>query len=72
MEHNAPSDKSNLAKHLRDNVDHSFTWKFKEQKTRNRKIARKLLGAYFIATMKPSLSDKIDSDLLHLFKKGNT
>ena len=30
MEHNAPSDKSNLAKHLRDNVDHSFTWKFKE------------------------------------------
>ena len=27
MEHNTPSDKSNPAKHLNDNIDHSFTWK---------------------------------------------
>ena len=27
MEHNTLSDKSNPAKHLRDNIDHSFTWK---------------------------------------------
>ena len=26
MEHNTPSDKSNPVKHLRDNIDHSFTW----------------------------------------------
>ena len=29
----------------------------------NRKLAHKILEAYFIATMKPSLNDKIDSDL---------
>ena len=27
MEHNTLSDKSNPVKHLRDNIDHSFTWK---------------------------------------------
>ena len=71
MEHNTPSDKSNPAKHLRDNIDHSFTWKV-ICNAPNRKLARKILEAYFIATMKPSLNDKIDSDLLHLFRNGIT
>ena len=68
MEHNTPSDKSNPTKHLRDNIDHSFTWIV----ICNRKLACKLLEAYFIATMKPSLNDKLDSHLLHLFRKGIT
>ena len=71
MEQNTPSDKSNPAKLLRDNIDHSFTWKA-ICNVSNRKIARKILEAYFIATMKPSLNDKIDSDLLHLFRNGIT
>ena len=71
MEHNTPSDKWNPAKHLRDNIDHSFTWKV-ICNAPNRKLARKILEAYFIATMKPSLNDKIDSDLLHLFRNGIT
>ena len=71
MEHNTPSDKSNPAKHLRDNIDHSFTWKV-ICNAPNRKLALKILEAYFIATMKPSLNDKIDSDLLHLFRNGIT
>ena len=62
MEHNTPSNKSNPAKHLRDNIDHSFTWKV-ICNAPNRKLARKISEAYFIATMKPSLNDKIDSDL---------
>ena len=67
MEHNTPSDKSNPAKHLRDNIDHSFTWKV-ICNAPNRKLARKILEAYFIATMKPSLNDKIDSEtVLHNF-----
>ena len=69
MEHNTPSDKSNAAKHLRDNIDHSFTWKV-ICSAPNRKLTRKILEAYFIATMKPSLTDKINSDLLHLFRNG--
>ena len=71
MEHNTPSNKSNPANHLRDNIDHSFTWKVLCNAP-NRKLARKILEAYFIATMKPSLNDKIDSDLLHLFRNGIT
>ena len=71
MEHNTPNNKSNPTKHLRDNIDHSFTWKV-ICNAHNRKFARKILEAYFIATMKPSLNDQIDSDLLHLFKNGIT
>ena len=71
MEHNTPNNKSNPTKHLRDNTDHSFTWKV-ICNAHNRKLARKILEAYFIATMKPSLNDQIDSDLLHLFKNGIT
>ena len=26
MEHNTPNDNANPTKHLRDNIDHSFTW----------------------------------------------
>ena len=71
MEHNTPNDKSNPMKHLRDNTDHSFTWKV-ICNAPNRKLARKILEAYYIATMKPSLNDQINSDLLHLFKNGIT
>ena len=67
MEHNIPRNKSNPAKHLTDNIDHSFTCN-----APNRNLARKILEAYFIATMKPSVNDKIDSDLLHLFRNGIT
>ena len=71
MEHNTPSDKSNPAKHLRDNIDHSFTW-IVICNASNRKLACRLLEAYFTATMKPSLNDKLDSHLLHFFRNGIT
>ena len=71
IEHNTPSVKSNPAKDLRDNIDHSFTWKV-ICNAPNRKLAQKISEAYFNATMKPSLNDKIDSDLLHLFRSGIT
>ena len=59
MEHNTPSDKSNPEKHLRDNISHIFTCKV-ICNAPNRKLARKILEAYFIATMNPTLNDKID------------
>ena len=46
MEHNIPSVKSNPAKHLIDNIDHSFTWKV-TCNAPNRKLVRKILEAYF-------------------------
>ena len=42
MEHNTPSVKSNPVKRLRDNIDHSFSWKV-ICSAPNRKLARKIL-----------------------------
>ena len=42
MEHNTPSNKSNPAKHLRDNIDHNFTCKI-ICNAPNRKLVRKIL-----------------------------
>ena len=71
MEHNTLSNKSNPAKHLRNNIGHSFTWKVICNGP-NRKLTCKILEAYFVATMKRSLNDKIDSDLIHLFRNVKT
>ena len=71
MVHNTPSNKSSLAKHLRDNNDHSFPGKIICNAT-NRKCLCNILEAYFIATMKPSLNYKFDSHLLHLLRNGIT
>ena len=68
MEHNTPSDKSNPAKYLRNNIDHSFTWKV-ICNAPNRKLARKTLEAYFIATMKHSLKS---IQTCYLFRNGIT
>ena len=69
MEHNTPSVKSNPAKHLSGNIDHSFIWKA-ICSAPNRKLACKILEAYFIAAMKPSLNGQINSDFLNLFRDG--
>ena len=71
MKHNTSSDKSNPMKHLRDNIDHSFTWKVICNPP-NRKLAHKILEAYFITTLKTNLNEKIDSDFLHLFRNSIT
>ena len=59
--------KSNPAKQLPDHINHSFTLKI-ICKSPKSKLARKILEAYFIGTMKPSLNDQIDSDLPHLLE----
>ena len=52
MQNNTPSNKSNPAKHLRDNTDHRFAWMV-ICNAPNRKLVPKILEAYFIATIKP-------------------
>ena len=71
IEHNTPSNKSNPAKYLRDNIDHSFNWKV-ICNTPSRKLARKVLEQSFIANMKTSLNDQINADLLHLSRNRIT
>ena len=52
MQNNTPSNKSNPAKHLRDNADHRFACMV-ICNAPNRKLVPKILEAYFIATIKP-------------------
>ena len=70
-EHNIPSDKSNPSKHINSHIDHIFTWSIICNAPTN-KFKRKIIEAYFIAIMKPTLNDQLDSDLLHLFRNGIT
>ena len=70
-EHNIPSDKSNPSKHIYSHIDHIFNWSTICNAPTN-KFKRKIIEAYFIAIMKPTLNDQLDSDLLHLFRNGIT
>ena len=66
-EHNIPSEKSNPSKLLNSNIAHHFSWSV-ICNAPVKKSTRKILEAYFIAPLKPTLNDQIESDLLHLFK----
>ena len=70
-EHNIPSDKSNPSKHISSHIDHIFTWS-KICNAPTNKFKRKIIEAYFIAIMKSTLNDQLDSYLLHLFRNSIT
>ena len=66
-EHNMPCDESNPSKLLNESIAHMFSWKVICNAPK-RKLASKILEAYFLATMKPTLKDQIESDLCYLFR----
>ena len=59
------------AKHLRDNVDHTFAWKILSAAPKHFR-KRKNLEASFIALRNPPLNNQLDSKQLHLFRNGVT
>ena len=61
-EHNIPSDKSNPSKHINSHIDYIFTWSIIFNAP-IKKFKRKIIEACFIAVMKPTLNDQLDSDL---------
>ena len=69
--HNMPSEKLNPSNHLNSNITHLFSWSV-ICNTPVKKLIRKILETYFIALLKPTLNDQVESDLLHLFKNGIT
>ena len=70
-DHNKPSDKSKPPVHLEQNNGHYFTWRILCNAPSNAR-ARKNIEAFFIAIMRSSLNEQLDSDGLILFRNGVT
>ena len=70
-EHNNSDHKSELAEHIKKNIDHIFNWKILCLAP-SQKHLRKNLEAIFIALYKPSLNDQKSFDRLMLFRNGIT
>ena len=69
--YNTLSEKSDLSKHLNNNIAHHFNWSV-ICNAPIKKFTRKILEAYFIAPLKATLNDQIEYDSLHFFKNGIT
>ena len=70
-EHNSADNKSEPAKHLANNKEHSFLWSILLAAPKDGRT-RKNLKAFFIAKLKPSLNRQEDSNMLTLFRNGVT
>ena len=70
-EHNTPSKRSDPAKHLLTNPDHSFTWTIIASAPKDR-FKRTLLEHLHIAKYQPTINEQVTSDILLLFKFGIT
>ena len=70
-ENNSADNKSEPAKHLADNEEHSFLWSilFVAPKDGRR---RKNLEAFFIVKLKPPFDRQEDSNMLTLFRNSVT
>ena len=70
-EHKQPNSKSEPSKHLKNNPGHPFNRKILSRAPSYR-LKRKILEAYFIKQLNPSLNDQLDSEILTLFRHGVT
>ena len=61
----------NHQKHIFLNIGHTFNWSVLLSATKNT-ISRKNLEAFFIAKIKPSLNEQVESNALNLFSNGIT
>ena len=59
------------AKHLKEKPNHKFTWTIISKASENFR-KRRLLEAYFIKTVCPTLIEQLDNDILTLFRNGIT
>ena len=66
-EHNNPTEKTESARHLFNNVGHLFVWEILMPAPKDKR-KRKNLEAFFIAVQKPSLNEQVKSNVLHLFQ----
>ena len=70
-EHNVVNKSSKPTKHLARNIDHEFSWYVLTRVPVNT-LKRRILEAYFIKLIAPSLNEQLDNDVLMLFQNGVT
>ena len=70
-EHNDVNASSEHAKHLAKNIDHKFSWYILTSAPENT-LKRRILEAYFIKLIFPSLKEKLDNGMLMLFQNDVT
>ena len=70
-EHNNLTKSSEPSRHLRNNINHYFTWAVISNASKNAKT-RKNLEASYIALWKPNLNEQKDFERLVLFRNGVT
>ena len=70
-EHEQPNGKSEPSKHIKNNTGHKSDWMILSRAPAHR-LKRKILEAYFIKQLNPSLNDQLDSEILTLFRLGVT
>ena len=70
-EHENTSKNSELAKHLKEDLSHKFSWEILFAAPGNKHI-RKILEPSDITLKRPSLKEQIESKKLLLFRNGAT
>ena len=70
-EHNNARKNSEPGKHLARNIEHEFSWYMLARAPVNT-LKRRILEAYFIKLIVPSLNEQLDNDVLMLFRNGVT
>ena len=68
---NGKDKNSECAKHLNENDNHEFKWSFLSLAPKV-SFKRKILEAYFIKTLNPTLNNQLNDDILTLFRNGVT
>ena len=64
-EHEQPNGKLEPSKHLKNNPGHQFNWMILSSAPSHH-LKRKILAAYFIKQINPSLNDQLDSEILNI------
>ena len=70
-EHEQSNGKSEPSKHLKNNPGHQFNWMILSRAP-SHCLKRKILEAYFMKELNPSLNDQLDNEILTLFRHGVT
>ena len=70
-EHEDKNRKSEAVKHLKENPTHKFRWTIISKASENFRKCR-VLEAYFVKTICPTLSEHLDNDILTLFRNSIT